>query len=335
MVFASEGFDVSDAIASSQGIYEAQFFNWGVRTVAAGANAVNPNFQYPQPGLPGLPSALAAIAIGPRSTVDRCWATWDRQKPTTPPPVPGSNGVGSRPRPLSVQAPILFASGAQAGILPSTTGGTMNNSPLAAMQGGQLYVFPKDTTPVLLAGSYEYSWNGANRVQTNAAATTVPPAAYNDQVGTNWPWPTASTPALSYEAPFLELLLYLREPSFAPCTARFPYFSNVGPPTAAISVTGSYQPVGYYPIFGRKHVSVGVVSSAADSSIRLGLLTCISENQAPGTSPPFELPGGTQTGIAANATAGFFLNNPCADYLIVYANVPAPANIFVQVSAYD
>ena len=79
MAYDSESFEISDALATSQDVYEAQFPDWGVRTVVAGLQAVNPNFQFPPPGVKGLPT-IAAIAIGPRSTVDRCWASWDRQK---------------------------------------------------------------------------------------------------------------------------------------------------------------------------------------------------------------------------------------------------------------
>jgi hypothetical protein len=331
MPFDSESFEIDDAKASSQDLYEVQFPDWGVRDVPAGQVAVNQNFQFPPPGAKAIPS-LAGIAIGPRSTIDRCWVSWDRQKivNATPNGSEPPTAMESRVRQLSVQCPLMFTQASKIGSpLPSTMPAPVdiNNSPVTAMHNGLLYVFPKEPWPNSIGTAN--SGASSNAVMTQAAATTILPANYVDQLGTARPLliPPAGSNIIY---PYLELYLFLRPPLFAPPLARFPLFTSYVQPTPA-----AYTAIGYVPIFGRRRVTVGLQNLAEVTSYTLGVIPCIRENDPGGNTPPFEIPAGSAAAVAAGKSVGFQLDNPCADYLVIYANPANPSAVAVQVAAYD
>ena len=337
MVFDPQTFQVLDAISTGQDIYEVPFNFWGVRTVAAAQAAVNPNFQFPPPGQPAIPATIAGIAIGPRSTVDRAWVSWNRLKALGGQGGAaflshGQGGPTTRVRPLSIQHPLMFSQATAVGALPTAAPDlpnsyNPNNSPGYAMQQGLLYVFPKEPAPIPASNA------GADFVNTFAQSTTVLPANYADQAGNVRVFGLDAT-FTQFQRPFLELYLYLKPPAFAPPTARFPLFIS---DTITVNVTGSFQLVELTPIFGRKHVTVGARGHdpAGTATFQLGLINCVRENAGITTSPPFELPGGTSAALAAGATCLFQLANPCADYLAVYAKVQNNTTVDVQISAYD
>jgi hypothetical protein len=331
MPFDSESFEIDDAKSSSQDLYEVQFPDWGVRTTPVGQTAVNPNFQFPPPGAKAIPS-LAGIAIGPRSTVDRCWVSWDRQKIVaatnngSEPP----KGMESRVRQLSVESPLMFTQASKIGSpLPSTmpTPPNINNSPVTAMHNGLLYIFPKEPYPdsvgTLNAGA------SSNAVMTQAEATTILPLKYVDQLGAQRPF--LIPPAGILIKPYLELYLFLRPPLYAPPISRFPFFASF-----TQTVPAAYTPVGYIPIFGRRRVTVGLQNLTQVTDYRLGLIPCIRENDPTLlVSPPFEIPAGAALATPAGQAVGFQLSNPCSDYLVVYANPAGASDVSVQVAAYD
>jgi len=211
-----------------------------------------------------------------------------------------------------------------------------NNSPTYAMQTGLLYVWPKEPAQQTLGGGPNPTFDsGADIVNQIAQCTTILPAEYADQSGNAWDLSASATTFTIFRPPYLELYLYLKPPLFAPPTARFPLFIS---DSIIVTTTGSFQPVDMIPIFGRKHVTVGVrgITGGATATFQLGLLNCIRENAPTTTSPPFELPGGTTGALTTGDSAIFQLVNPCSDYLIVYADVSAnPTTVNVQVSAYD
>lgn len=346
MVFDPQGFLLADAVNTSQDVYEVQFPSWGVRTVAAGQAAVNPNFQWPPPGQSAILPSLAGIAIGPRSTVDRAWVSWYRQKAsgagantfssvgTTPIPT-------SRVRPLSRKSPLMFAQTTATGILPSTnpnipagpTGYNPNNSPGYAMQQGLLYVFPREPINASTGTENPQGQAGANLINIGAQATTIPPTLYIDQNGNSRSFgviPVGSSGM--YWQPYLELYLYLRPPLFAPPQDRFPLLIS---DTDVVDTPSTNVPIEFIPIFGRKSVTIGLAGNGA--VFQVGVIPCIRENALAGPTAPFEIPvpGGTAITPGAN-TASLYLENLNADYLVIYANVSmAPTTVQVQVAAYD
>lgn len=331
MPFDPESFTIDDAKSSSQDLYEVQFPDWGVRDVPVGQVAVNQNFQFPPPGAKAIPS-LAGIAIGARSTVDRCWVSWDRQKlvNATSNGSEAPKGMESRVRQLSVECPLMFSQAGKIGSpLPSTmpTPPDINNSPVTAMHNGLLYVFPKEPFPDAVGTAN----NGAssNAVMTQAYATTILPENYTDQTGKSRPFliPPAGS---NFIYPYLELYLFLRPPLYAPPISRFPFFTSYVQPAP-----GAVTPIGYVPIFGRKHVTVGLQNLAEVTDYTLGIIPCIRENDPGANSPPFELPAGSASAVPVGKSALFQLSNPCADYLVIYANPANPSPVYVQVAAYD
>lgn len=323
MPFTPQNLQVEDALATSQDVYEVQFTDWGVRTVPPGQTAINPNFQWPPPGIKAVPASLAAIAIGPRSTVDRCWVTWDRQKLTAViPPGPESAGsmTESRPRPLSVGNPISFATATKLGILGTVDPPpAKNNDPVTAMHFGLLYAFPKDT-------------GDASQSIVDPNSTTILPAKYADEAGVIQGLGLTLNPLIVFETPYLELLLYLQEPKISLPTARFPHFVSA---SGQVTTLNTFELVAQLPIFGRKHIGLGLRNVTHATDYRVGFLRCIRENLPPTTSPPFEVPAGSALAVPAGQAANFSFNNPCADYLNVYAKVAAASFIDVELAAYD
>jgi hypothetical protein len=329
MPYDSRELSIDDALSTSQSVYEVQFPSWGIRTSPAGLTSINPNFQFPPPGARAVPTSLAGIALGPRSTVDRCWVTWDRQKIVAANATQGGKvQVESLPRPLTVDAPLMFPQGTRVGILPSTAAPpTTNNDPQMAMHLGLLYVFPKDQ------GSADQIIGPSLGAQT---ATTILPDTYVDSTGTTQILGTANPSNPLFLAPYLELYLYLQPPLFPPPTARAPLLVNYQYPCEP-----SPTPVciAQIPIFGRRHVRVQVRNLTRVCSYQVGLLRAVRENSPLPlvTAPLFEAPAGSAAGVAAGTTATFDLDHPCADYLNLYADAGnvGGSQIPLIVAAYD
>lgn len=308
----SHTFTFADALARSEDVYEVEFNSWGTRSPFLPPLTADPNLQFPAPGARSLPSSVAVAAIGPRSTVDRCWVTWDRQKTLDVPPIvdssPNPGTVISSPRILSVGAPLLFPQ--------ATRNGTLGprQSLYDAMQYGLSYVFPYGL-PVNNVVNPEAS-SFAPLIGT-FGTTTVLPATYLTMFGVVEPF--------AVEPPFLHLILYPKLPTFSPPTKR-----------AALQRAGVWQfgagNAGYVariPIFGRKHVCVQFVSHLQSgvpgqiATYTVGLVRNVNESLwttpgTAGTTPVFEVRGGEVINAPANIPVQIVLNNPCADYVTLH-----------------
>lgn len=336
MPFDPRSFEFPDALATSQDAYAVEFPDWGVRTVAAAAKAINPNFQWPPPGSPAAESSLAVMAIGPRSTVDRCWVTWNRQKIVTAIPSDTPVAVDSRPRQLSAGSPIVFATGGRPGYLPSVADPPiLNNDPQTAMHNGWIYAFPKERGDAAIVNS-SLTPPGFQ----GTADTTILPSTYVDETGAITPLASSGFIGTLTILPFLELLLYPQAPRFAPPAQRFPYFFDA---TRDVIVGSGFNVVAQVPIFGRRHTRVSLRTStfggfAGTTNYRVGVLRNINEGAAALSRPIFEAPVGSAAGVAANQAVDFDLGHLCADYLNVYAQTVGggvPGRVQVTVAAYD
>lgn len=163
-------FTVEDAIARGHDVFEVIFTNWGI-------SANNPprtltdftNLQYPQPGQPGLPATLAGIAIGPKSTVDRAWVTFNLGKRANlAEPVNGYQLI----REVSVEAPLLFTQASN----PNQRNNPLDpDDPVKTLtEKGALYVFPFVDRPNQFI-SIVAAPAGATHVGTTATFTTTAP----------------------------------------------------------------------------------------------------------------------------------------------------------------
>jgi len=316
MTWLNSAFTIRDAIATSQDVYEAILGplggpNFGSALPAGWGSAddlVNGNLQFPPFGQPGLPS-LAGIAIGPWSTVDRAWVSWDTQKlsPT----------AFNFPRMVSVESPLLFS-------MPGTEASNAGNADInSAMLNGSLYVFPQ------MFGSL---------ASKNPAFTTILPTAY--RIATAFTGRTFGVAANTnpnnaqvFIGQLLHLILYLRAPFQSPPTKRFVQnMQSPGLPPADNFPAGTEVCIGQVPVYGRKHIVVEITADDP-ATFRLGGLRAMNPNIAINR----ETTEASVTIGAANVVARMQLDNPNIDYLTV--NVTDPGGMATAapftVTAYD
>lgn len=302
-------FPFEDALARSNDVFELEFEDWGVRT----PTPPFVNLQWPPPGSRPVPSSVAAVAIGPRSTVDRCWYTWDRLKVLNVPPadviLPAE--VVSLPRIITREAPLLFAQATQ----KAPTLGTTDQSWWDAMQFGTSYVFPWGPKP----GFNDLAQGQGSAGHGGQFGTTT--GYFQGQTFTNMFG--ANVQFVPTETPFLQLQFYMKLPAFAPPTKR-----------AAMAREGEWQlgagSSGYFamiPIYGRKSVGISLLShnfSGVPAQIvdyRVGLIRNVNENPLTFT-PIFEVKAFEQLAAPANTPVNVQLTNPCADYLSIHITNP-------------
>jgi hypothetical protein len=304
MPYRSHEFSIEDAIASSQQTYDVDFEGWGWRDPALSPDE---NMRFPPPGKAAIPTTLSAISIGPKSTVDRCWVSWDRQKNLT---IPNDLAVDltSPVRRLSREAPLLYPQATNRGTLKYIApGDPLNEGTIAAMQRGLLYVFS-------YADGVDAPFHDGQEGNTTAL-----PAQFNDQFGVVRTWPNG-VGVSGFEPPFLHLVLNLRPGMFSPPVKRFPL--NRTKVFSALIAGGAKQLIAMIPIFGRKNVRVQMTSVGTPRicDFYVGLVRNVNESQIGGFSEVREIAAGSALAVPANPIpTGFAIDNPCADYLLLYA----------------
>lgn len=333
MTYQSHGYTIEDALARNNTVYEVEFSGWGTRSTvpppAPGSVMPDENLQWPPPGSRPIPSSIAAIAIGPRSTVDRCWVTWDRQKSLNIPFADNLNpdAVVSLPRIVTCDAPVMF---------PQATTKGPSLDPTAqswwdAMQAGTAYVFPWGPKPGLnnLAQGL-----GSVRHEAPFGTTT---GFFTGQTFVDY---TGQTKTFSPEEPFLHLLLYTKVPTFAASPRRAAMLRE------ALWQAADTNPIiaGVYPIFGRKHVGISLIShnfagvAAQEADYTIGLIRNVNESASNGLSPLFEVKATEALSVPANTGVNLQLSNPCADYVVIHVknkSLLAPAGGALTVVAED
>lgn len=311
MTYQSHGFEISDALSSSQETYDLDFESWGWRYEHGGAAGLLENIRFPPPGQPAIPTTLAGLSIGPKSTIDRCWVTFDRQKNLMIPNDGTLDLTTTPPRYLSVNTPLTYAQATNVGTLLA------GDSQAVAMQKGLLYVYTY--------GDLGLDGNPADGLR---GKTTVLPATYVDQFGVTR---NITSAGIDFETPFLHLVLNLRAGSalVTPPTKRFPLLRST---STIATVAGPKTRVALIPIYGRKNVRVQLVSLVSAPlgltpqicSFWVGLLRNLNE-----ATPAVEVPAGSALTVPASSIAtDFALTNPCADYLAIYATTTV-ASAFV------
>jgi len=326
MPYQSHGFTIEDSIARNEEVYEVEFTRWGTRLGAPGATSPQENLQFPPPGARPIPSSVAVAAIGPRSTVDRCWITWDRQKILNVPPadVVNPDPVISMPRIVTCDAPLLFPQSTKvAPSLPAT------QSWWDAMQFGTAYVFPWGPKP------------GINTLAQGLGATP-----HGGKFGTTTGFYTGQTlvtlsgaeiPFAPEEEPFLQLLLYTKPPLFAPPTRRAAMLRS-----KVWSAVDDTDIVAIYPIFGRKRVGISLISHsfsgvpAKTCDYTIGIIRNVNEDPFFERAPLFEVKAAEALGVPGETGINIQLNNQCADYVVVHISTRAnPAGGALTVVAED
>ncbi len=325
----SPAFDITEAIGRGQDVYEVLFNSWGFRAVADDAGDYR-NLQWPPTGIDtaspnafiavSLPSSIAGIALGPQSTVDRCWVSYNLGKHLTPTLLGGDTNRLHR---LSVDTPLLFTQEAHPG-QTDDPGGVHN--PLATqVSQGALYVFPMADDPG--AGNL-ISFNYPNLQETTIVPTTYTPAVVG---GGTRIFFDGNADGVHPLLPKLHLYLYLKAPVFHGPLKRFPLQvqGTVGSQTPITA--GSEQVVAQIPTFGRKRIHIMMMASQT-ASFRIGAFRAIG--QVPDLQ---EQPVDFALNIPAATPV---ITSPCAelcdaDYTNLYVTMSAPGTCLFQVTAYD
>jgi hypothetical protein len=296
------------------------FANWGVTD--APPSTVFTDMQFPQPGQPGIPVSVAGIAIGPRSTVDRVWVSYNPLKRRNSQIPNQPNGLL---RVCSVDSPLMFAQAAGAPGVKNNPGGPSDPA-LTLSDLGQFYIFPMANSGF---PGPEYSFSFPTQQDT-----TVLPATYIDVNGVTRTFGNSMPgPESTYMPPFLHLYLYLKVPSIPlPPLKRAPLQvqgSILVPPNEQ----GTELIVAQVPTFGRKTIKLGMRGAAG--SWRVGALRGISQNGS-----MFEQPVDVSMVVPAGTPVVLSPCNECchyADYTNIYftPSTNAGGAAAFQLTAYD
>lgn len=320
-------FGVDEAQQRGVDVYEVLVSNWG------GMNGfIDPDersIQWPPPGTPPIPVSLAGIAIGPRSTVDRCWVSYNLQKSKIV-----SNGevtsVTNRIRRLSVDSPLIFTQAAKRGVMYNPAKDLVQEMPLK----GMLQIFAYANSPTTT-----YNWTVGNIGQPQD--NTIFPASFVAADGGSYPLDFDTLPFINL--PLLHLYLYLKAPpSYVP-VKRFPLqCERNGPLEQGIQPYSAESPhiVGTIPVYGRKSINImmiGVpsnVGGATSFDFRIGAIRGINPS-----NPNYEQPVDQALGIAPNTPV---VLSPCAggnfnaDLLNLYITPRGGTGTVIwNVTAYD
>jgi hypothetical protein len=303
---------LTSAVQVGAGIYELILTNWGNLGTAAEPN--NGSIIYPS--LPGNqvtlaitqnlsaysfppPQGMYALAIAPRSDIDRCIINYISQPQaapslTVPPPLPGST----------------FATGfVQNGGILETEQVLSINSPLIGQQVGPLVIRAHPST-----------FFGDTYVQT----TTGSSLAFGTNSGVflgGFPFPPAAKNI--FQIPQLRLLMYTSSKAPLPPTIRAPAIWGF---SEDVSGNTTEKLIRILPISGRTQIVVSVQSVSGTSfTVRLTGMVYLGNNPAAGN---IEIPLFPTTTIAGSASQNMTI---CSSdipsgitFLLIYME-PAPA----------
>ena len=251
-----------------------------------------------------FPFTPQAVIIGPESTVDRCWFSWNSQKPNIASFIPEN-----LTRQLSVDSPLFFSQPANKGII--TTGGAPS---VKGMTANLLYAYP--TLPI---NAIPYINNPAG------IPSTVIPATYlkADGAVTNF--------FADYQLPVLHLRFFLKGGLSMPPAKRAPQFTQLPVNGGFVFGAGVEVQFAAIPVYGRKNIILQMRATTAAATFRVAALR--------GTNPTTalqETTEGLKTTVLANESVRFHLCDPAADWLFLYVNPSVDAtDCGFTLAAYD
>lgn len=295
-------FPLDEAVANGQDVYEVIVTEWGLKEAGAPAPSAFINTLWPPPVgnvvQPGLGVTLAGIAIGPRSTVDRCLVTYNLQGPKAV-VVPQQDRV----RRLSVDSPLYFVQAANAGARADVALNPRDNQTTKQA----LYVWSGQT---VLAEPNAFNINNVDGIFVDKTVQFVGIDGAPHQLFL----PGFSANSAFQEKPMLHLLLYTK-PFLQMPASRAPMVRQ-GSRTITI---GGQVVLGKLPVFGRKHISVRLFSDVA-ATFKVTSLRALTDN-APDNIEFLEV----NTGVVPPLTAvDYRLDHIGADYLVIYVDPAGP-----------
>lgn len=343
-------FSISEAAQRGYDVYEVLYRDWGIGDDTPGNSGIVPADRWPPTPLESIPISVAGIAIGPRSTVDRAWLTYNLLKAPPPPGIGTSSGATlppnytippslapftSRIRQISLEAPLLFTQTAQTGANVVTT---LLNVELGTMLvNGSMYVWPQganaDFAP-FVGGST------GGEAYAPQEATTRYIASFFDVNGVSRPLgpyvPGAQIGQTGWVGPLLHLYFFLKAPLVSPPTKRAPLKVSSVVNLTAGGLFGIETPVAQIAVFGRRSVRVMVMADQL-CDFRVGALrtpVSISFAQEEPVDSALAVPKNTPTILSKCSGCDFY-----ADYLTIYATPQDVAhsqpNIIYNVTAQD
>lgn len=336
MTWLNSPFTIEDAAARGHDVWELLVDEWGdlghpstdgssksfppvvPGTVLPPAQAMTS--QQGPAGTPGGPSVVsgqsralpapAAIAIGPRSTVDRCWVLWDIQK------VLPNNTPWDYYRRLSVGAPLMFTQPA------NRWGVSVNPNTLVSTAGGAVTIYPEMPSQI---DANDSAGNSYARQYYDWLQGTTFGAFYRKADGTISTFGSGVVTtggAQTWIPPILHLYFYLKAPTAAPPAKRFPLSLNFG--TFLDDETETL--IGQAPVFGRRTITVefnaagfGSGATATTYDFRLGLIQQVVDVLAPGTDAQQEVTVFSAASVPAGRSVRTVIEPAYGDYLMIYA----------------
>lgn len=294
---------IDDARRQGNDVYEVLVSNWG--NYAVGAPTSEQGF--PAEDSRGLP-APAAIAIGPRSTVDRAWVVYDLQK------VVPSASIFDYPRRVSVGAPLTFPQ-------PSDqigTGGSVKTGT------GSLFVLPTN------GGLNSYNgWNNQYN-PTDTYGTIYRDGTYYKADGTTGTLGPSVGATSYWMSPLLHLYVYLKPPVSPPPTKRFPLCVGI----AQGGQAGVETLLALIPTYGRKTLSFNyrVIAPGGSAVVRIATVGQVGLGMA---DTPFEVTRYTSGAVATGLSGRTEITNLNADYTLVYMTPTVIGNLKMDIIATD
>lgn len=307
-----------DATSTGQDIFEVVVEDWGTDStdrwpLGAAGGMVTADQR-------GFPFTPAAVVLGPRSTVDRVWLSWNTFKKW---PL-GSGFQQFLYRTLSVDNPIVYSLPAGNGVLNSALVG---DTPIgAAFTQGLIYFFPgmSPTDPDFPVGS-------------GLVQSTFLPATYIKADGTVGTFGSNPLGTALFDTPVLHLQFVTNKAVPQLPTKRFPYQARSSGGNTTIGNLQDEYAVAFIPTFGRSKITVQMDGSEAGMVFRVGALRALNNSVAAGFLC-HETTEGEKTAAAANESVKFQFCDICADYIVLYAtsaavNLGTTTNF--TVTAYD
>lgn len=335
-------FTVEDAVARAHDVFEVVFTDWGI----TGANPPVDftNLQFPQPGQPGLPITLAGIAIGPKSTVDRAWVTYNLGKrANVTDPVTAYNLI----RMVSVESPLVFTQASNPGQRNNPT--NFDDPVKTLTEKGALYVYPFVDRPN--SGAYAGSAvqviqpGQPNALLSSRNDSTVLPLEYRDANGVTRKLRNEIVPTdtrTAFVSPTLHLYCYLKSPYHYPPTRRAPLqYRGVSNVPLNDGLPADERCIVQVPTFGRRrivveaHMNPDLTGGVGNATFRLGGIPSIGQLE-----DVQEVTLTTSAAVAAGVPVLLEFNTPGMDYVNLYVTCPvllplATAPMAYAVTAYD
>jgi hypothetical protein len=304
----------TDSQQLGDAVYELILTNWGNRGVKQDPNngsiqyppiKTNPNGSIPIEGmflLPSIPS-LAAIAIAPRSMVDRCVVHYTGLPQTPPALTPGAS-------------PSIDDGFVNEGSILESEQILAVGAPLIGQQVGPIIIRAHETSYF----SDTYFKSGDSTPST--FGTALPPGPGG---------------ALTWTNPELRLLLYMNGRAALPPTQRAPLHVAIN----SAFIANAEQLAAVVPIMGRKHIRLQYRAAGVGATIRAtGVQWNGTPTTGPTFVDDlnFEYPLVPNTVIAADSTAILSVDHPGISFLLLYATPGGPIlveRIRVTVDAFD